>query len=187
MKRPAYTARSGFTLLELMFSMGIGSIIALVTLGALVEGMHLFSSNSTEMVARDQGSRAIRQIATDIQSATLVNIYPDYTSTTGSSASYGTCAVVAMTTGTVAYYRYASTTGTNAGGIYYCSNAAVPPNPATDKLLVSSVQDFEFRADVYASIRVGFKIGIYGYPSLLVGSKEADLVRFTTSATPRNL
>lgn len=178
----------GFTLIELMFALAIGSVIALVSLGGLVEGMHLFSSTSTEMIARDAGSRAIRQITTDMLNASQVSIYPNYLSLSGSSAAYGSCAVIQTPSSNVAYYLYAaSSTDPNSGGIYYCPNATLGPNPATDTLLVSSVQDFEFRTDTYPSIRVGFKIGIYGYPTFLVGSKEPDLVRFTTSNVPRNM
>lgn len=184
-----YSSAAGFTLVEVMFATAISSIVALVAMISIVEGTQLFQCNSTELVARDQGSRAIREISTDIDSATQVQIFPNYLSVSGSTSSYGSCAVIANTSGgSVAYYLYASsTTNPNSGGVYYCANAAAGPNPATDTLLVSSVQDFEFRSDVSGSIRTGFKIGICGFPTLLIGSKESDLIRFTTSDVPRNL
>jgi len=140
------------------------------------------------MVARDHGARAIRRIGTDVQDSSTVSIYPSYSSITGSGASYGSCAILQTGSSTsVAYYRYASNPAdVNSGGLYYCSNASLSPSPARDTLLVSGVQDLEFRGDVGNTIRAGFKIGIYGYPTFLTGSKEADLVRFTTSNLPRN-
>jgi len=180
---------SGFTLIEVIFATAISTMIALVCMLSLVEGMHLFRSNSTEMVARDTGSRAIRRISGDIQNCSQIAIYPNYLSVSGSVSGYGSCAV--LTTGSTAtglYYLYPlNNSNINAGGIYYSANPSAGPNPATDTLLVSYVQDFEFRTDVTGYIRTGFKIGIYGYPTLLTGSKEADLVRFTTSDVPRNL
>lgn len=170
-----------------MFACAIGSVIALVTLGGMVEGSQLFRSYSTEMIARDRGSRAIRRMSADMQGATAIQIYPNYLSTTGSSAAYGSCAVIHALAGPVAYYLYPSPSVASPGGLYYCANAASGPNPATDTLLVSSVQDFEFRSDPMGSVRVGFKIGIYGFPRLSIGSQEPDIVRFSTSNVPRNL
>jgi len=184
----ARASGGGYTLVEMMFACAIGSIIALVTLTGMIEGSQLFRSNSSELVARDQGSRAIRQITTDLQGASQVLIYPTYLSTSGTAVSYGSCAVLHTTSGTVAYYLYASSASNpNSGGLYYCPAAGSPPNPATDTLLVPYVQDFEFRSDVSGSIRTGFKIGIYGFPTLAQGSQEPDLVRYSTSALPRNL
>jgi len=188
-RRPYIRSRAkGFTLVEVMFGCAIGSLIALAALGSIVEGMQLFRSNSSEMIARDKGARAIRKISTDMQNASQIQVFPNYLSTTGSNTTYGSCAVLQGTNGSVAYYLYASNSSDpNSGGIYYCANAAVAPNPATDSLLVSDVQDFEFRSDISGSTRVGFKIGIYGFPTLSLGSDEADLVRYSTSNVPRNL
>lgn len=180
-------SKGGFTLVEVMFTCAIGAIIGLVTLGGMIEGSQLFRSNSTEMIARDKGSRAIRLMSTDMQGASAIQIYPNYLSTTGSTVSYGSCAVLPTLSGTVAYYLYPAPSVTSPGGLYYCASAASGPNPATDTLLVSNVQDFEFRSDVSGSVRVGFKIGIYGFPTLNLGSQEPDIVRFSTSNLPRNL
>ena len=177
----------GFTLVELMIAGAIGSIIGLIAMGGMVEGTHLFKSNSTEMIARDQGSRAIRRISADIQQALTTQIFPNYLAMVGAGGQYGSCVVLQKLSGvSAAYYRYAPTADPNSGGIYYAANAAVAPNPLTDKLLVSAVRELEYRRDVNGSIRVGFDIGTFGYPTLVVGGKEADLVRFTTSSLPRN-
>jgi len=179
----------GFTLVEVMFGCAIGSIIALVALGGLVEGMQLFRSNSSEMVARDKGSEAIRRISTDMQAAQQIQIYSNYSSISSGAGTYGSCGVVENTSGGYsAYYLYTPTSDPNSGGLYYCANssAAGEPNPAKDILLVSNVQDFEFRSDVSGTVRAGFKIGVYGWPTLSLGSYEYDLVRFSTSNLPRN-
>ena len=177
----------GFTLIEVLIASAIGSIIGLISIGGLVEGLHLFKSNSTEMIARDQGSRAVRKMTADIQQSVLAQIFPTYQGTTGAAGDYGSCVVLQESSGgSVAYYLYAPTSDPNSGGIYYAANGAVAPKPLTDKLLVSAVQDLDFRRDVNGSIRVGFDIGTFGFPTLLVGAKEADLVRFTTSSLPRN-
>jgi hypothetical protein len=167
-----------------MFSCAIGAIIALVTMTGLIEGSQLFRSNSAEIVARDKGSIAIRQISTAVQAASQVNIYSNYSSVSGTTSSYGTCAVLAGTTGTTAYYRYAATSDSNSGGLYYCTTGS--PNPANDKLLVSNVQDLEFRNDVSGSVRTAFKIAIYGFPTMALGSQEPNIVRYSTSNVPRN-
>jgi prepilin-type N-terminal cleavage/methylation domain-containing protein len=180
-------APGGFTLMEVLVAGAIGSIIGLISIGGMVEGLHLFKSNATEMIARDQGSRAVRKMSADIQQSLLAQIYPNYQGTTGAEGQYGSCVVLQTSSGVpIAYYRYAATSDPNSGGIYYSANAAVAPNPLTDKLLVTTVQDLEFRRDVNGSIRVGFDIGTFGFPTLVVGGKEADLVRFTTSSLPRN-
>lgn len=185
-KPGAYRTPGGYTLIEMMFATAISTVVSLVAMGALVEGMHLFQSNSTEMVARDKGSRAIRQISNDVRNAASVAIYSS--TLCASATTYGPCAVITNTAGgMVAYYFYTpSVSNTNAGGIYYCANASLPMSHATDQVLAYSVQDFEFRSDISGTIRTGFKMGIYGYPTLLTGSKEPDLVRFTTSNLPRN-
>ena len=180
------SSTGGFTLTELMIAGGAGSIIGLISLGALVEGTHLFKSNSTEMIARDQGSRAIRRMGADIQGALTTLIYSDYQGTSGAAAEFGSCIVLQKAAGgSVAYYRYAPTTDPNSGGIYYSPNAG-PPNPSTDRLLANSVRDLEFRRDINGSIRIGFDLGTYGYPTFVVGGKESDLVRFSTSSLQRN-
>jgi prepilin-type N-terminal cleavage/methylation domain-containing protein len=193
---PGRLSTGGYTLVEVMFSTAIGAIIAAGIMIGMVEGSQLFRSNSAEMVARDKGSRAIREISTDMQGASQVQIFPNYLSTSGSTAAYGSCAVVYATRGVVAYYLYPAPSSTtlssgailpNPCALYYCAAAGAAPNPATDTLLVSNVQDFEFRTDVSGSIRVGFKIGVYGFPNLYLGSQEADVVRFSTSNLPRNL
>ena len=193
--RPGRLSAGGFTLVEVIFACAISAIIALGIMIGMVEGSQLFRSNSAEMVARDKGSMAIREISTDMQGASQVQIFPNYLSTTGSTTGYGSCAVVYATRGVVAYYLYpvpSSSTlpsGTllpNPCGLYYCAAAGSAPNPATDTLLVSNVQDFEFRSDVSGSTRAGFKIGVYGFPNLLLGSQEPDIVRFSTSNLPRN-
>jgi type II secretory pathway pseudopilin PulG len=185
-RRRGLALAGGFTLVEMMFTCAIGAIIGLVTMGGMIEGSQLFRANSTEMIARDQGSRAIRQISVDMQGASSIEIYPTYLSTTGSTASYGSCAVLPTLSGTVAYYLYPAASVSSPGGLYYSSNAVSGVHPATDTLLVSNVQDFEFRSDVSGSTRVGFKIGIYGFPNMSLGSQESDIVRFSTSNLPRN-
>jgi hypothetical protein len=175
---------AGFTIVEVMFSCAIGAIIAMVTMTGMIEGSQLFRSNSTEIVARDKGSIAIRKISTAVQEATTVTIYPTYLSTTGTSSTYGSCAVLTSTSGSVAYYRYAATSDSNSGGLYYCTSST--PNPANDQLLVSNVQDFEFRSDPSGSIRSAFKVAIYGFPTMALGSQESNIVRYSTSNVPRN-
>jgi type II secretory pathway pseudopilin PulG len=180
----ARPSAGGFTLVEVMFTCGIGAIIAMVTMIGLIEGSQLFRSNSAEIVARDKGSIAIRKISAAVQQASQVSIYPSYLSTTGSSTTYGSCALLTSTTGTVAYYRYAATSDSNSGGLYYCTSST--PNPANDQLLVSNVQDFEFRSDVSGSVRSAFKVAIYGFPNLALGFNESNIVRYSTSNVPRN-
>lgn len=178
---------SGFTLMELSVATAIGGIISLISIGALVEGTHLFKTNSTEMIARDQGSRAIRRMSADIQRTLSAQIFANYLGMLGAGGQYGSCLVLQESSGpSVAYYRYAATSDPNSGAIYYVANAAVAPNPLTDKRLVSGVQDLEFRRDVNGSIRIGFTIGTFASSTLLTGAKEADLVRFSTSTVPRN-
>lgn len=180
-------SRHGFTLMEASVAGAIGSVIGLISIGAMVEGTHLFKTNSTEMIARDQGSRAVRRISSEIQQAVTSQIFSTYLGTSGASAEFGSCLVLQNRSGTlVAYYRYAPTADPNSGGIYYAANAAVAPKPATDKLLVGSVRDLEFRRDVNGSIRIGFNVGTFASAGLVTGGKEADVVRFSTSALPRN-
>jgi prepilin-type N-terminal cleavage/methylation domain-containing protein len=184
-----FRARScvGFTLAEVTIALAVGSIVALCSISTMVEGMHLFKCTSTEMIARDAGSRAIRKMSTDIQQALTAQVFSTYQDMTGAAGQYGSCILLQTPSGgSVAYYLYTSSAYPNSGAIYYHSNAATAPNPATDKLLVSSVQGLEFRSDPHGSIRAGFKIGIFGYPSLVVGGQEADIVRFSTSNLPRN-
>ena len=191
MKRTGGNFRSrsaaAFTLAELSITMGIASVIALGSTASMVEGMSLFKCTSTEMIARDAGSRVIRRMTTAIQSAVTTKIVPNYLSTGSAGGLYGSCVVLQTASGTsAAFYRYAPNSDPNSGGIYYDANIATAPNPATDKLLASSAQDLEFRRDATGTIRAGFKIGTFGYPSKAVGAKEADRVRYTTSILPRN-
>ncbi len=180
-------AAGGFTLMELMISGAIGSVIGLVALGAMAEGTHLFKTNSTEMIGRDEGSRAIRRITADIQGGLATQIFPDYLGTAGAETQVGSCVVVQRPAGgSVAYYRYAPNTDLNSGGIYATLNASALPNPLTDKIIVRSARELEFRRDVNGAIRVGFDIGTAGYPTRVTGGKEADRVRFSTSSLPRN-
>ncbi len=180
--------RGGFTLAEVMVATAVSSVVSIMVLAAMVGGMHLFKSNSSEMLARDKGSRVIRRISTDMQQAIRVNIYPTYLGTGGAASEYGSCIVLQPPNGgqSVTYYSYASSSDPNSGGIYYDANAATAPNPGSDKLLLESVQGLEFRRDVTGTVRVGFAVGTYGYPSLQTGSKEPDRVRFSTSVLPRN-
>lgn len=98
----------------------------------------------------------------------------------------GSCLLVQRSSSnSVAYYRYATTSDPNSGGIYLAANAAFA-NPLTDKLLVGAVQDLEFRRDVNGTIRVGFDVGTFSSSNLITGGKETDLVRFSTSSLPRN-
>jgi hypothetical protein len=173
-----------------MFGCAIGSIIAMAAMIGIVEGSQLFRSTSTEMIARDKGAKAIRQISIQMQDAYQILIYPNYLSTTGTASTYGTCGVIQTGSSSYcAFYLYPTppvpTTGTypNPGGIYYRANAATAPNPATDTLLV---QDFEFRQDPGGTVRAGFKIAIYGFPTLALGAIEPNVVRFSTSNLPRN-
>ncbi len=180
-------SRRGFTLMEASVAGAIGSIIGLISIGAIAEGTHLFKTNSTEMIARDQGSRAVRRISSEIQQSLTSQIFSNYLGMSGAGGEFGSCLVLQKPSGTlVAYYRYAPTSDPNSGGIYYAANAATTPNPLTDKLLVSSVRDLEFRRDVNGSIRVGFNVGTFASATLVTGGKEADLVRFSTSTLPRN-
>lgn len=182
-----YRSDAAFTLVELAITLGIASVIALCSMQSLIQGMGMFKSTSTEMIARDAGSRAIRKMATAIQGALSTKIVANYLSTASADSQYGSCIVLQMASGTsVAFYRYAPAANPNSGGIYFDANTATAPNPAADKLLVSSTQDLEFRRDANGTVRAGFKIGTFGYPSKAIGTKEADRVRYTTSVLPRN-
>lgn len=166
-------------------SVGVG----LIALAGLVQGVHLFKCNESEIWAREKGSRIIRAIRDDMQKATAVRIYPSYTSITGAGGTYGSCIVLDLpdSAKSVAYYRSAADLNTNSGRIFYDSNTTSAPTPGTDKLLLSSVMDFEFRRNPNGSVRVGFQIATLGYPRRQYGSIEADRVRYSTSILPRNL
>lgn len=182
--RPA----AGFTLAEISISLGVASIIGVILLYSLVQGVWLFRSNESEMWARDSGSSVIRTIRDDIQTSASQRIYPDYTQVAGVQTSNGSCAVIVLpdARGSVTYYRAPAAAGGTTGKIYYHSNGATAPNPATDKLLASNAMDFEFRRNPNGTVRVGFVLAALGYPRRLLGSVESDRVRFTTSAIPRN-
>lgn len=176
-----------FTLAELTVAMGVGTVIALGSMASMVEGIGMFKCTSTEMIARDAGSKVVRRLSTAIQGALTSKIVSNYLSTASAGGQYGSCIVLQNASGvSSAYYRYAPNTDPNSGGVYFHANMATTPNPAADKLLASSAQDLEFRRDATGTIRVGFKIGTFGYPSKVIGGKEADMVRYTTSILPRN-
>lgn len=180
---------AGFTLAELSVALGVGTIISLVLLYALVEGVWLFRSNESEMWARENGSSIIRLIRDDIQTAQSERIYSNYTQTGGVETNNGSCAVIVLpdARGAVTYYRAPAISSAGATSqIYYHADGNTAPNPAIDKLLASNVIDFEFRRNPNGTVRVAFVLGAIGYPRRLLGSVESDRVRFSTSAIPRN-
>ena len=187
----------GFTLVELSVALGVGSIVGAILLYALVQGVWVFRANESEMWARSKGSSVIRVIRNDIESAKDVRIYTDYTTVGGTETQNGSCAVVDLPTDddppsvtSVTYYRSSVDPPANGSGvtdqIYYHADGSTAPDPATDKLLTSSVLDFEFRRNPNGTVRVGFILGILGYPRHLLGTVESDRLRFSTSAIPRN-
>jgi len=188
----------GFTLIELTVAMGVGSIVGVILLYSLVQGVWLYRSNESEMWARNNGSSLIRVIRDDIQTAQDEHIYSDVSQVGGTQTNNGSCAVIDLPAGggSVTYYIWptakpAAGTGDGTRQIYYHSDGATAPNPATDKLMASEVLDFEFRRNANGTVRVGFILGVIGYhpgrPDLrLPGSVESNRVRFTTSAIPRN-
>lgn len=189
MKMPtAHRRRSrsaGFTLVEVMVATAVASVVAAITLGIMSEGAALIRSAASNMLAHNTGSAAIRRITLGLQQANLARIYPAYQSAT--AGQFGSCLVVTAPDGTsAAYYLAPNPQDATTMALFYDSNAATAPNPATDKLLVTAVQDLEFRRDALGSVRAGFKIAVYGYPTKAAGSKEADVVRFTTSVLQRN-
>ncbi|MGI8891444.1 MAG: PilW family protein [Chthoniobacterales bacterium] len=179
---------SGYTLVELSVALGVGSIVGLILLGALVQGTWLFRSNESEMWARDSGSKTIRTIRDDIRMAQSERIYADYTKVGGTETNNGSCAIIVLpdARGAVTYYRWPATGSGANSGLYYHANGATTPNPTTDTLLVNNVMDFEFRRNPNGTVRIGFVLGSLGYPRRLLGGVESDRVRFSTSAIPRN-
>lgn len=179
----------GFTLVELSVATGVGTIVMLILMYALSQGVWIFRSSESEMWARDNGSSVIRAIRDDLQSAQDEKIYADYTQVNGTETSNGSCAVINLPAGptTTAYYWYApvAASGQTLGKIY-AHTGATALDPATDRLLANNVTNFEFRRNPNGTVRVGFILGVIGYPRRLFGSVEADRLRFTTSAIPRN-
>lgn len=190
MKRRSRGA-GGFTLLELSVAMGVSTIVGLIAFFALSQGVWLFRSNESEMWARENGSSVIRAIYDDLQSAQTEKIYPSYTQTNGAEIDHGSCAVLVVPgkVDPVTYYWWTPLVAPALGpvlGSIYSHTGSTPPAPATDKLLASNVTNFEFRRNPNGTVRVGFVLGILGYPRRLLGSIEPDLLRFSTSALPRN-
>ncbi len=181
--------RSAFTLIEVIVATAISVGVGLISLFGLVKGVHLFKCNESEMWAREKGSRVIRAIRDDMQKASAVRIYASQSSITGAGTTYGSCIVMDLPDSgrTVAYYRSAVDATTTSGRIFYDSNTASAPSPSTDKLILTSVMDLEFRKNPNGSIRVGFQLGTLGYPRKQYGSIESDRVRYSTSILPRNL
>lgn len=182
-----------FTIVETMVAMAIGTIVTLILMYAFTQGIWVFRANETEMWARNDGSEVVRAIRGDLQTAQTVKIYPDYTQTGGTDGSNGSCAVLTIpnlpnAAGTTTYYWRApvsSGSGPSLGTIYSHSGTSAP-NPATDRVLASNITNFEFRRNPNGTVRVGFILAILGYPRRLFGGVEADLLRLSTSALPRN-
>lgn len=181
----------GFTIAELSVAGGVALIVGLILFFAFSQGVWLFRSNESEMWGRENGSAVIRAIQDDLQSAQTEKIYADYTQTAGTDGSNGSCAVINLPEGptTITYYWWSPTGFGGAGtilGKIFSHTGATAPNPATDKVLATNVTNFEFRRNPNGTVRVGFVLGILGYPRRLLGSVESDRLRFTTSAIPRN-
>lgn len=178
---------AAFTMAELLVATGIGSVVALITMTAMIQGAYMMKCSRSEMMARDRGSAALKAMGTAMQNARQVRIYGTYLGTGGAEAQFGSCIVVERPDGTSAsYYRFAPNGDASSGGIYFNKDASFAPNPALDKLLVSSTQGLEFRRDISGSVRVGLQIGTFGYPSRTTGVKESERVRFSSSFLPRN-
>ena len=188
-RNTSHIGRGGFTLVEVVVATAISVAVGLIALGGLVQGVHLFKCNESEMWAREKGSRIIRSLRDDMQKATAIRIYANQSSISGAGINYGSCLVLDLPDSgrTVAYYRNALNANSNSGRIFYDSNTTSAPAPASDKLLLSGVMDMEFRKNPNGSIRVGFQVATLGYPRRLYGSIEADRIRYTTSILPRNL
>lgn len=188
-RRTLRSAHSAFTLVELVVAMGVGSVVALVTMLGLTQGTHLFKSNETEMWARENGSQTIRAIHDDIVKATSVKIYTNYQYIGGAEAEYGSCIVVVLPENgrSIAYYRSATPGDPTSGRVCQDLDTSSATNPLTDKQLLRPVGDLEFRRNPNGTIRIGFDIWTLGYPRRTYGAIEADKVRYTTSALPRNL
>ena len=173
-----------------MVAVGIGTIVGLILFFALSQGVWIFRANESEMWARENGSAVIRAMEDDLQSAQTAKIFPNYTQVAGTDFNYGNCAVISLPAGptTVTYYWATSAlqaSGPALGNIY-SHNGGTAPNPASDKLLARNVTKLEFRRNPNGTVRVGFVLGIIGYPRRLLGSIEPDLLRFSTSVLPRN-
>ena len=184
-------ATEGHTLVELSVAGGVAMIVGLILFFSLSQGVWLFRSNESEMWSRENGSSVIRAIQGSLQSAQTEKIYADYTKVSGTDITYGSCAVLTLPEGptTITYYWWLSPIQPSAGpklGNIYSHTGTTAPIPATDKLLASNVTNFEFRRNPNGTVRVGFVVGILGYPRRLLGSIETDLLRFSTSAIPRN-
>lgn len=178
-------------MVEVSVAGGVAMIVGLILFFALSEGVWLFRANESEMWARDNGSAVIRDIQNDLQSAQTEQIYANYTQVNATEINYGSCAVVNLPAGptTITYYWWQPLVAPSAGpvlGRIYSHTGSTAPNPATDRLLASNVTNFEFRRNLNGTVRVGFVLGILGYPRRLLGSIEPDLLRFSTSAIPRN-
>jgi hypothetical protein len=173
--------------------MGVGTIAPLVLMYAFTQGIWIFRAHETEMWARNDGSSAIREIGNELECAETARIYPDYTQIAGAEQNNGTCARLTVPdlpnpARTVTYYWNAPIAvgnGTTLGNIYSHTGTGTP-DPATDNVLARNVTAFEFRRNPNGTVRVGFVLGILGYPRRLFGAIEADRLRFTTSAIPRN-
>ena len=178
-----------FTLVELLVAGAISTVVGLIVILALSNGVHIFRSNESEMWARENGSRTIRAMQDSVEKATGVHIYPNRAGIGGAETSYGSCVVLDLpdTGKSVAYYFEQTGPIPSVGYIYYDPNTATAPTPALDKVLMRTAMDLEVRRNPSGAVRIGFKLGTLGYPRRLYGSVEADRVRFTTSAVPRNL
>lgn len=183
---PARRATAGFTLVEVMVATAVSSLVALITLGVIGEGARLIRSTASTMLAHNTGSAAIRKAGLDLQQGNQVRLFPNYLSAAGAAGQFGSCAVVNLPNGTTATYYLAPNPADATNALFYHPGVATVPNPAADKALVTSVQDLEFRRDALGSVRIGFKVAVYGYPTLALGGNENDLVRFSTSSLPRN-
>ena len=183
---PHRSATAGFTLVEVLTATAVASLVATLTLAIMSEGTRLIRSVASTMLAHNSGSVAIRKASLDLQQANQIRIFSDYQSISGTGGKFGSCVLVNLANGTSATYYLAPNPRDATNALYYHPSAATAPNTAFDKVLVTSVQDLEFRRDALGSVRAGFEIAVYGYPTLALGSSENDVVRFSTSSLPRN-
>lgn len=187
----ARNRRRAMTMVELMVSVPISFIFAVLTITVLTTAGIIFANITAETRFRELGARTLERIASQVRTAPTVNIATDYLTAPTAGTTFGSCIYITDLRDGANPIRVAYYLDTVAGDfntrLMFDPDTTSAPNPANDRVITNRILNFEARriASGSGEIRIGLTGDIRGTKFAGSTTGEGTRLNLQTTVIPR--